>query len=396
MQAPMKPNVEVIGPWIPNRGDEMMLWAVARHFGDRAHLGVSSNMGLDQFPDAPPLYKIKWEAGAGDVLNEVRRGKLGEAARLCRDNVLLAARSDDALLSRGWMSGRQINLLVDCSGYGYGDLWSLHRKQIRAEYYAKLKRQGAKVILLPQAFGPFERPEIREAAIRIFAQCDLVFARDKESRQHILRLGLKRLDEIPVAPDITHLLKGDEPTDHEAWSKRIIIVPNTRMLDRTPDAIRASYPGFMARAIRLVKQHGLEPVLMVHEDNDLPLVRKLFSEPGCECRIVHGDALPSKGMLGAARGVIASRYHACVSALSQGVPTIGTSWIFKYDVLFNDYGCADLLISPDSDPQVLENAMTRLVEPSARDRLASDIAAAAERQKMEVRAMWTKVDALFA
>lgn len=392
----MKPNLEILGPWLRNRGDELMLWAVARHFDADVRLGVSSNLGLDRFPDRPALYKIKWPAGIRETLGALGKGNVREVARLCRDTALLASRPGEALFSRGWIPGRRLDVMLDCSGYGYGDMWSLYRMGVRARYFAALKRQGTTVAMLPQAFGPFEKPEIRDAMRSILEQCDLVFARDEESRRHLAGLGIDRLGKIPVAPDVTHLLDGEPPADREDWFRRIAIVPNTRMLDRTSDTVRNGYIDFLARAVRSVKKHGLEPVLLIHEDNDLPLVRQLSATPGCECPIFHDDALHLKGMLGAVRGVVASRYHACVSALSQGVPTIGTSWNHKYDALFDEYGCADLLLSPDGAPELLDTALARLIDATERERLASRLALAAGRQKQLVRGMWQKVDALVA
>ncbi len=386
-------NVEILGPWLHNRGDELGLWAVARQLEGHAKLGASSNLGLDAFPTQPPLYKIKWPSGLGDLLSRLGRADLREVVRLSRDNAMLAAMPQQALHGRGWMAGSKIDLMVDCSGYGYGDMWSLERTRVRSEYAGRLKRHDAKIAVLPQAFGPFEKPEIRHACRRFFAHCDLIFARDGESRAHLLSLGV---DEslVEIAPDVTHLVEGATPADAQAWERRIAVVPNARMLDRGAQSARNAYREFLESSIRFIRSRDLEPVLIVHEDNDLPLARELASSPGCDCTMFHESALVLKGMLGAARGVIASRYHACISALSQGVPTLATSWSHKYEALFADYGCAELVISPDAPQELQHASLARLTSLDARAELSAWLRVRAATQKELAAAMWQKIIAL--
>lgn len=393
----MKAHVEVIGPWLHNSGDALMLWAVAAHYRARAKLGASSNLGLDHFPSDPSLYKVVWPARATEVVAAARRLDGWEIGRLARNSLMLALRADTPLLESGRLPGRGLDLVLDCSGYGYGDIWSLRRVGFRRDYYARLKRQGAAIAMLPQAFGPFEDPRMAEAMRGLLEQCDLVVARDSVSRSHLESLVPERAGSFLQAPDITYLLDGEAPADAEIWANRVAIVPNTRMLDRTIQSVRDSYLQFLVRAVSAVRHVGLEPVILVHETNDAPLVDRLSQEVGPPCPVLRNDALQLKGMIGAARGVIASRYHACVSALSQGVPTIGSSWNHKYEMLFSEHGCEDLLLSPDAKDLALETAVARwFADPVERQSLAVRIGQAAARQKAAVMAMWCEIDELAA
>lgn len=381
-----------MGPWLRNKGDVLNLWSVAQHYGDSATLAVSSGLGLERLPDQPPLRRVKWRPNLASIGKAASAGAAKDLARLCRDSVAVSM-PRDFLSARGFVAGRDIDGLLDCSGYAYGDGWSLHRTQARASYYARLKRQGAAVVMLPQAFGPFEKPEVRQACRDLFAQCDLIFARDPESLAHLAEIGVKG-DRVGLAPDITHLLRGEAPRDAEAWSRRVCIVPNARMLDRTSPETRDAYAAFLGRSMGAAEDLGLEPVLLIHEENDRPLAQQLRDASPSKPQIIDEDALRSKGILAESYALIGSRYHAIVSALSQGVPTMGTSWSHKYEMLFADYGCSDQLAAPEAGAEVLDAQVRAFLDPQARNELAGRLGAAAKARKAAVEAMWAQIDEL--
>ncbi|MFB0613925.1 polysaccharide pyruvyl transferase family protein [Aurantiacibacter poecillastricola] len=389
-------NIELLGPWLHNRGDELMLEAVIRQYGgDRARLGISSNLGLDAFPPYPSLHNIKSHAAFASVSKELLKGNASQFARMVRDDILLRRNTEEDFYDRGWIPEPSLDLLLDASGYAYGDPWSLVRTRDRAAYYARLKSRGTKIVILPQAFGPFEEPQRREAARDLFSQCDIVFARDVPSRDYIEGLHLPGKPTIPIAPDITTLLEV-EAARASQWAHCVAIVPNARMLDRTSDDVSGSYHEFLDRIARMTRAKGFEPLLVVHEKNDRSLIRDVAANMSHGCRIVDENARVTKGILGAVRGVVSSRYHACVSSLSQCVPTIATSWHHKYELLFRDYDCEHMLVDPGAGDEVLERAMDQFVHAKQLQHLRTRLESRADSQKEEVRGMWAKVDDLLS
>ena len=387
--------IEVLGPWLKNKGDVLNLWSVASRCEGSSVLAVSSTLGLDELPPDLDLKQIQWRPSIGALALAVRSGSPREVARWTRETLTLAAFPRAALRSRGTVAGQDVDVLLDCSGYAYGDVWTTRRLEQRAEHLDKLKENGAVAVMLPQALGPFERPEMRASAQRLFQRYDRIYARDEVSFAHLQGLELEG-PALGIAPDITHLLKGTPPADEEAWRGRVCIVPNARMIDRTSEEEGDRYFGFVTHCIEAVRGCGLEPCIVVHETNDRALAEKLRTATGVTLPLYDEDALATKGVLGTCYALIGSRYHALISALSQATPSIGTSWSHKYEELFGDYGCSEFLMSPLDAPAEVTRKVERLLDPDVREALHEQLAEKAERQKAKVEAMWESVEASFS
>lgn len=391
VQTERKPAVEVLGPWLLNKGDVLNLNAIDRQLGAEFDLAVSSNLGLERPPENPEVLKVKWRPDYDEFRGAARSLSIRRGLSLMRRGVGLRLASESALRRKRLLDGRHLVGLLDCSGFAYGDQWGPDRMHRRARYYQRLNQMGKKLILLPQAFGPFERTSIREAATAALKRFDLIFARDVVSYKHLLTLDIDP-GTVSLAPDITHLLAGVAPSDPHAWSRRVCLVPNARMIDRTSDDEGRDYLTLMTCCARRATERGFEPVFVIHERNDRPLVTRLQESLDFDMPVYDEDALVTKGFLGAAYAVIGSRYHALLSSLSQGTPSIGTSWNHKYESMFADYGCPELVLNPaTTDESELDRKLDLLLSPESRSRLNEVLKEAAEVQKARVSEMWVQV-----
>jgi colanic acid/amylovoran biosynthesis protein len=251
----------------------------------------------------------------------------------------------------------EVDMVLDASGYAYGDPWGAKKAKRRiSSHIRRWKQDGKVVILLPQAFGPFRVPELRIEMKTVFSQADRVFVRDSVSMAHVS--GIHTAETIIRKPDFTNLVKPLVPKDAAWYAERVAIIPNIKMIVAT-DGGEKAYLDTMRALIDAIRANGREAFILLHEaDQDVKvaaLINSSLSEP---LRVVkESHPLMIKGIIGASYAVATSRFHGLVSALSQGVPCIATSWSHKYEELLTEYEYLQGLTRSDSDTLSRVNEM---------------------------------------
>jgi colanic acid/amylovoran biosynthesis protein len=254
-------------------------------------------------------------------------------------------------------SSRHVDGVVDASGFFVGDQW--HESSIRrdGETFAKLRRQGKPIVMLPQAFGPFSKEGVAAASRQLFSHANLILARDRESYDHVANL-LDDDRKLGLCPDITIAL---EPSTGRAdrSAKRIAIVPNVNIVARSKNRDDAHrYSSSLLAMYHELSTLGYEPFFLVHSSHGDPGVIDRIKEMDSAVRVVVPvNGLEAKILINNCVGTIAGRYHAIVSALSQGVPAVAHSWSHKYGALLGDFsvdaGLADPM-QPDTSVALLD------------------------------------------
>jgi colanic acid/amylovoran biosynthesis protein len=257
-------------------------------------------------------------------------------------------------------------------------------------YLNRQRGYGTKYVILPQAFGPFEESKLAEAFTDVANEATLLFARDDQSRKHLKDL---RID-TPIfkAPDLTTIAPSDAPTWCKEESPYVCVVPNSRMIEEKGGGDEGAYVGFLSQVCERLDQEGAKVLFLLFEARDRRLLGPVCEVLGREVRYLEEeDPVRLRGIIGQAQAVVASRYHALVSALSQGIFALGTSWSHKYEGLFKDYGCADLIISDISNKKDVQEHIDVLVDSSARDEYTNRISTHAEDMKDRAVEMWKRV-----
>lgn len=286
----------------------------------------------------------------------------------------------------------EIDAVFDASGFKYSDFFGHTAIYRQSKRIRRWKKTGKKVILLPQAFGPLKVPRVRKAMKIIAKNADLIYARDPESRNHLIGV-LGERNNIKTCPDFTILVKETISKNPSTQKSRACLVPNSQMLAKTEDKAGESYIPFMASCADFLKEKDLDPFILLHQTtDDRLLARKIQEVAQIDLEVFEEeDPIKLKALIGKCHFVVGSRFHALASALSQGVPAMGVGWSHKYKQLFNEYGCPHLLISDLNFQEDALGKLQALMRPENHRELALTLSQLAKRQEQEVLRMWDEV-----
>ena len=361
-----------------NKGAELMAIAVLQHFRSRPN--------PPEFAVPPWFgpYPDRAKYGLWTLLSERRLGRSKLVAvwahRSFRKKYGLAAESD-------------ITAVIDASGFAFGDQHGPGPTEQMARQCRRWKNDGKKIILLPQAFGPFTTSAIRRACRELVDHCDLVFAREERSYKHLVDVAGERPN-IQMAPDFTPLVEGVLPEGFEPKPNTVFVVPNMRMLDKTDGSTAQGYIPFLADLIEMVTGRGLRVTLLIHTPEDRALIGPIKDHFRGPIDVVEETCpLRLKGILGTAYGVISSRFHALVGALSQCVPSLAIGWSHKYEELMEEYGCPEAVVQV-ADRAGAQATIAAVLEGPTRERVVEKLRESNERIRHAIHAMWDAVDAV--
>ncbi|NQU26368.1 MAG: polysaccharide pyruvyl transferase family protein [Candidatus Nealsonbacteria bacterium] len=370
--------VEVCRCSTRNKGAELMLAAIRQHFQQSngcVQLAVERWFGS---------YEERVAYGLYHKLGETRIGRSALAVWLMPRSFRKAY---------GLVHEAEIDAVLDASGFAYGDQHGPGPCEKLAACAKRWKKQGKKVVLLPQALGPFTAAYVRTAFRRAYDCVDLVYARENVSYQHVKQL-VGRDDRLRLAPDFTNLVEGHLPPDCECKPRQACIVPNSRMIEKTEAQESRRYVPFLAECISELGQKGIESYILIHDTaSDEPLVEQLQAAVGRPLPVVREpDPARLKGILGSAYVVVGSRFHALVGALSQGVPSLSTSWSHKYEMLFDDYRCPEMVLPVTASREKIREAVAGVSDEPSRSAVLDRLRQASKDQKKATAGMWQEVD----
>ena len=348
----------------------------------------------ERYPDAKltmaPVY-----GGAPDTFEKMADLKLYPKAWLWRKGVdfgRFAAFIPKRLRTLyGLVLTSEIDVVIDAAGFAYSDQWGINGSKELSISSTLWKKNGTKLIMLPQALGPYKKDNIENYVRKWAKNAELIFPRERDSYRYLTEV-VGEQEKIKLYPDFTNLVKGTLPDNYDATDKRVAIVPNYRMIDKTGREESEAYLPFLIRVAKYLVEKNTKPFLLVHEGaNDQVLADKVSEAVGGIPIVKEVNPLHIKGILGTCDATVGSRFHGLVSALSQGVPSLATGWSHKYQRLFEDYNFGEGLVSVTDSDDLLHSKIDLLIEPDSAGGLRIKLNKRSLELKQLSEEMWRRV-----
>ena len=238
---------------------------------------------------------------------------------------------------------RNAELFVDISGYALGSNWEPKVCNDYLDCIEHAMAYGVPVYLLPQSFGPFDYTTEAGKAIdgrtrRLFPKVKHIFAREQEGFDALVsRYGLTNVtltkDMVLASKieDYSAALRQKPVLDlPEIPENSIALIPNVRVRDSGANDPLTIYTA----AVRAGLEKGLHVYITHHSTQDRELCAAIKAAFADEDRVIllehDHSCMEFNVLVKKFRFVIASRFHAIVHALKNGVPCVALGWATKY------------------------------------------------------------------
>jgi polysaccharide pyruvyl transferase WcaK-like protein len=301
-------------------------------------------------------------------------------------------------------------------GDSFSDIYGMRRFLVGFfEVLTVLLVKGS-IVQFPQTFGPYKSPLARLLARYILNRSAVIIARDETSCKVAQELvGESR--EVWLCPDVAFSLEAIEPEKPEVFPPLEGCLPagiiglnvnglmfNGGYTRKNMFGLKLDYISFLPALIQaLLEEHSGELWLVPHTygpptsvESDPEASRQvreaLPEDLKARVRIVTGDydCHELKGIIGAFDFFIGSRMHACIAALSQGIPCVGIAYSRKFEGVFDSVGMRSWVV--DARDTSNEEALRRVLSLyRKRDYVRDDLKVQAHKAKKRLKDIFSSL-----
>lgn len=251
-------------------------------------------------------------------------------------------------------------------GDSFSDIYGLKRFLTGALTVMSVVWVRGKIVLLPQTYGPYKSLIARCMARYILLRAVPVLSRDRAGLEVVTEIT-KGLRHAVFCPDVAFALESRLPASVELApplpsspdAPGVVVGINVNGLmfnggytRQNMFGLRLNYQEYLRRLLLallaeptteiLLVPHTFAPAGSVESDNEAcqVLARAVPSEHANRVHVVSAeyDQHEIKGVIGTCEFFVGSRMHACIAALSQGIPAVGVAYSKKFSGVFASVG----------------------------------------------------------
>lgn len=235
-----------------------------------------------------------------------------------------------------------------------------------------------RLILLPQTYGPFRRSLTKALAKYVLNYASLIYSRDQASVEYAKSLLNTPMGngKVRFAPDVAFILDSQKPSDMDIGllldvrtNESVVVGINVsgllcygRYAENNTFGLKEDYRRIICRIVDFLMAKKNVLILLVSHmspppemaeveriENDFAACISIYKEFSTiypqRIFIVRGSYNHSqiKYIIGLCDFFIGSRMHACIAALSQGIPVVGIAYSKKFEGVFETIGCKQMV-----------------------------------------------------
>lgn len=298
----------------------------------------SSNLGVRVLADgAESLARRAW---GDDVSVDFQSFEFGPLGTQLTGKVVLKGLLTGSRDLRERLSG--YDAVIDTgAGDSFTDIYGPKRLAIMVYTRFVAQQAGVPVIFAPQTIGPFTTVWGRLLARHSLKSAHTVMARDSTSMEFARKVGFPA---DCLATDMAFAL--DQPAKAPVSAGAVVVLNVSGLLWNSDAHLpKEQYRALTRGIIEGLLAKGKRVTLLAHVldnpsiDNDTSVIEDLASE--FEGRLdvyLPVDLQQARSFIAASSVVIGARMHACLNALSVGVPAIPLAYSRKFAPLLEDIG----------------------------------------------------------
>jgi colanic acid/amylovoran biosynthesis protein len=288
--------------------------------------------------------------------------------------------------TRFWNSNSYVRAILEAravlditGGDSFSDIYGIRRMILGSLRKILVVLLNKDLILLPQTYGPFAWRIGRSLARWILRRAAGIYSRDRQGLEDLASLmGSRTMRSQPqFCPDVAFTLDAIAPKKVKIFPAPLPAKGTTSVIglnisgllwnggysQNNMFGLKADYrplvisivAGFLEQAntaLLLVPHVFPDSALAV--ESDPQACREVFDQfkdryPG-RIFLVEGQYNPSeiKSIIGQCEFFLGSRMHACIAALSQGIPAVGLAYSKKFAGVFESVGVGDCVVDMKS------------------------------------------------